>query len=80
MRVPFLKQLFRQEYGLVAQLGERRVRIAEVEGSIPFESTSGEAPAGTPYPGRTKVRPFTLYKILVTAWSPGCLKVFYADN
>ena len=27
------------EYGLVAQLGERCVRIAEVEGSIPFEST-----------------------------------------
>ncbi len=26
-------------YGLVAQLGERRVRNAEVEGSIPFEST-----------------------------------------
>ena len=25
--------------GLVAQLGERTVRIAEVEGSIPFEST-----------------------------------------
>ena len=27
------------EHGLVAQLGERRVRNAEVEGSIPFEST-----------------------------------------
>ena len=27
------------KYGLVAQLGERRVRNAEVEGSIPFEST-----------------------------------------
>ena len=27
------------KYGLVAQLGERCVRIAEVEGSIPFEST-----------------------------------------
>ncbi len=26
-------------YGLVAQLGERRVRIAEVEGSTPFRST-----------------------------------------
>ena len=26
-------------FGLVAQLGERCVRIAEVEGSIPFEST-----------------------------------------
>ena len=37
-------QLFRLQktktgYGLVAQLGERRVRNAEVEGSIPFEST-----------------------------------------
>lgn len=31
---------FQTEYGLVAQLGERRVRNAEVEGSIPFESTS----------------------------------------
>ena len=28
------------EHGLVAQLGERRVRNAEVEGSIPFESTN----------------------------------------
>ena len=28
--------------GLVAQLGERCVRIAEVEGSIPFESTKRE--------------------------------------
>ncbi len=27
------------KHGLVAQLGERRVRNAEVEGSIPFEST-----------------------------------------
>ena len=27
-------------FGLVAQLGERCVRIAEVEGSIPFESTN----------------------------------------
>ncbi len=26
-------------FGLVAQLGERSVRIREVEGSIPFEST-----------------------------------------
>lgn len=26
--------------GLVAQLGERCVRIAEVEGSIPFKSTN----------------------------------------
>ena len=29
-----------RQYGLVAQLGERCVRIAEVEGSIPFESTN----------------------------------------
>ena len=28
-----------EKSGLVAQLGERCVRIAEVEGSIPFEST-----------------------------------------
>ena len=27
--------------GAVAQLGERRVRNAEVEGSIPFRSTKG---------------------------------------
>ena len=27
--------------GAVAQLGERRVRNAEVEGSIPFRSTLG---------------------------------------
>ncbi len=26
-------------FGLVAQLGERTVRIRKVEGSIPFEST-----------------------------------------
>ena len=31
--------LFACEYGLVAQLGERCVRNAEVEGSIPFRST-----------------------------------------
>ena len=30
----------RDRYGLVAQLGERSVRIREVEGSIPFESTN----------------------------------------
>ena len=37
-----LLQSFEEEksYGLVAQLGERRVRNAEVEGSIPFESTN----------------------------------------
>ena len=28
------------ESGLVAQLGERTVRIRKVEGSIPFESTN----------------------------------------
>ena len=27
-------------YGVVAQLGERRVRNAKVEGSIPFHSTN----------------------------------------
>ena len=27
-------------HGLVAQLGERTVRIRKVEGSIPFESTN----------------------------------------
>ena len=30
-------------YGLVAQLGERTVRIRKVEGSIPFESTNKKA-------------------------------------
>ena len=30
------------QYGLVAQLGERTVRIRKVEGSIPFESTTKE--------------------------------------
>ena len=29
-------------FGLVAQLGERTVRIRKVEGSIPFESTKKE--------------------------------------
>ena len=28
-----------KNHGLVAQLGERTVRIRKVEGSIPFEST-----------------------------------------
>jgi hypothetical protein len=37
--------------GVVAQLGERRVRNAEVEGSIPFHSTN------TPL-GRIQRRPF----------------------
>ena len=32
------------KFGLVAQLGERSVRIREVEGSIPFESTKGTGP------------------------------------
>ena len=39
------KQLLRRYnslYGLVAQLGERTVRIRKVEGSIPFESTRPE--------------------------------------
>lgn len=31
--------------GLVAQLGERCVRNAEAEGSIPFKSTSGKITA-----------------------------------
>ena len=31
-------------YGLVAQLGERRVRNAEVMGSNPTRSTSGKLP------------------------------------
>ena len=30
--------------GLVAQLGERTVRIRKAEGSIPFESTKGTVP------------------------------------
>ena len=30
---------YASEYGLVAQLGERSVRIREVEGSNPFRST-----------------------------------------
>ena len=34
-------------HGLVAQLGERTVRIRKVEGSIPFESTNQKAtPSG----------------------------------
>gem|GEM_PF-6455833 len=36
-----LQHVFRiQVSGAVAQLGERRVRIAKVEGSIPFRSTN----------------------------------------
>ena len=31
--------MYSAAYGLVAQLGERCVRNAEAEGSIPFEST-----------------------------------------
>ena len=34
-----VRKNFTVSYGLVAQLGERRVRNAEVEGSIPFGST-----------------------------------------
>ena len=30
------------KYGLIAQLGERSVRIREVEGSNPFESTKAD--------------------------------------
>ena len=36
----------RAHYGAVAQLGERRVRIAKVEGSIPFRSTNLKRPTG----------------------------------
>ena len=34
-------------HGPVAQLGERRVRIAEAEGSNPFGSTKTEAPVSS---------------------------------
>jgi hypothetical protein len=38
--------------GAVAQLGERRVRNAKVEGSIPFRSTNPlQGPHGHPAPG-----------------------------
>jgi hypothetical protein len=36
--------------GAVAQLGERRVRNAKVEGSIPFRSTSFRADRSSTYP------------------------------
>ena len=35
---------FREARGAVAQLGERRVRNAKVEGSIPFRSTIFSSP------------------------------------
>ena len=41
---------YASEYGLVAQLGERSVRIREVEGSNPFRSTKIEKPPkGRPF-------------------------------
>ena len=42
-------------HGLVAQLGERTVRIRKVEGSIPFESTNQKAtPSGVVFLFTTK--------------------------
>ena len=35
--------IVQSEYGRVAQLGERTVRIRKVEGSIPFESTTNKS-------------------------------------
>ena len=35
----FARDIMMPHHGLVAQLGERTVRIRKVEGSIPFEST-----------------------------------------
>ena len=36
----FAGDIMMPHHGLVAQLGERTVRIRKVEGSIPFESTN----------------------------------------
>ena len=38
-----VKIVYGKQFGLVAQLGERSVRIREVEGSNPFESTISKA-------------------------------------
>jgi hypothetical protein len=45
---PALLLVFVALFGGVAQLGERRVRNAKVEGSIPFSSTTPWAGAGAP--------------------------------
>ena len=45
-RLPPKEVEFRPLYGVVAQLGERRVRNAKVEGSIPFRSTIFPVRAG----------------------------------
>src|SRR4051812_2475998 len=42
--------------GVVAQLGERRVRNAEVEGSIPFDSTDGTPSSKASYSLPSDVR------------------------
>ena len=39
----FGRDIMVPHHGLVAQLGERTVRIRKVEGSIPFESTNRKA-------------------------------------
>ena len=39
----FSRDYNKRTTGLVAQLGERTVRIRKVEGSIPFESTKKKA-------------------------------------
>ena len=43
------------KYGLVAQLGERSVRIREVEGSNPFESTKRTKSELLPNRGRVRI-------------------------
>jgi hypothetical protein len=46
-------------YGAVAQLGERRVRNAKVEGSIPFRSTIWLVTASHPISPRITERYFS---------------------
>ena len=56
-------------YGLVAQLGERSVRIREVEGSNPFRSTKIN-------PSISR-RVFALYKNYGVTHQAGLHRVFY---
>jgi hypothetical protein len=44
--------------GAVAQLGERRVRNAKVEGSIPFRSTTSRGNSLVMKPGKCEMRTF----------------------
>lgn len=64
-------------YGLVAQLGERRVRNAQVDGSIPFRST--KANKSEPFPFGDRFRFVFIFTKKLSDFF-GCLTALVFDN